>query len=93
MNQGNGNDNMYNTPRLNPRNNYRMNRQPTKLNNPIRCHTCNKIGLLARECRARPPANKRNNFNNFRRPLTQYNNLPPLSCTFCNKLRHSIQTC
>lgn len=74
-----------NTNRNNPRNNN---------SNVRRCHTCNREGHFASQCRmnnvaynSRPP-----NQNNFTRPPTNYNARSE-SCTYCNKPGHSITVC
>jgi len=73
------------------------NRNPNPRNNNHnvrRCHTCNREGHFASQCRmnnvaynSRPP-----NQNNFTRPPTNYNARID-TCTYCNKPGHNIAAC
>ena len=73
------------------------NRNPNSRTNNYnvrRCHTCNREGHFASQCRmnnvaynSRPP-----NQNNFTRPPTNYNARSD-TCTYCNKPGHNIAAC
>lgn len=75
--------------------NINRNQNPRNNNfNVKRCHTCNREGHFASQCRInnnsynnRPP-----NQNNFTRPPTNYNSRVE-TCTYCNKIGHNITVC
>ena len=62
--------------------------------NVRRCHTCNREGHYASQCRLNNSAynNRPPNQNNFTRPPTNYNARNE-TCTYCNKTGHDIAVC